>query len=88
MGYKNAADVLPEELLDLIRNYVEGEAIYIPKAEKRTKWGENSGLRSEYEDRNLRIKEERGNGATVRELSLRYCLSEDSIRKILKKQRN
>lgn len=87
IGYKNAADVLPEEIIDLIRNYIEGEAIYIPKAEKRTKWGGNSGLRNEYDNRNLRITEEWKNGSSVAELSERYCLCEDSIRKILKKHR-
>ncbi len=88
IGYKNAADVLPEALIAQIRRYVEGEAIYIPKAERRTKWGENSGTRNEYNDRNRRIADERRQGKTVAELSERYCLSEDSIRKILRKQNN
>lgn len=85
IAYKNAADILPEDIINLIRNYVEGEAIYIPKAEKHTKWGENSGIRNEYQNRNMNIAEEHKNGASVAQLSEKYCLCEDSIRKILKK---
>ena len=33
MSYKKAADVLPEELIDLIQNYVDGEYLYIPRKE-------------------------------------------------------
>ena len=87
IGYRNAADVLPEALIHEIRRYVEGEAIYIPKADQRSRWGENNGRKNEYEDRNRRIAEERRKGATAAELSERYFLSEDSIRKILKKQK-
>ena len=36
MGYVKAEDVLPEEVLELIRQYIDGELIYIPrKGEKR-----------------------------------------------------
>ncbi len=85
IGYKNAADVLPEEIIDLIRRYIEGEAIYIPKAEKRTKWGKNTGIRIEYEKRNRTILASYEAGEEIDNLAKAYCLSEDSIRKILKK---
>ena len=40
MSYKKAADVLPEELIDLIQNYVDGEYLYIPRKEMNRKaWG-------------------------------------------------
>lgn len=43
MSYKKAADVLPEELIDLIQNYVDGEYLYIPRKEMNRKaWGENT----------------------------------------------
>ncbi len=48
MKYTNAADVLPEELLNEILNYVNGELLYIPVAGKKQKWGENSGSRDYY----------------------------------------
>ena len=31
MGYRNAADILPENLLEAIQAYIEGEVVYIPK---------------------------------------------------------
>ena len=31
MGYKNGRDVLPPELLEHVRQYAEGECIYIPR---------------------------------------------------------
>jgi hypothetical protein len=40
VSYIKATDVLPQELLDLIQKYVEGEYIYIPKKECNRKLGE------------------------------------------------
>ena len=34
MKYINAADVLPDELLNEILNYVDGELLYIPSSGK------------------------------------------------------
>ena len=33
MSYIKEIDVLPEELLELIQNYIDGEYIYIPRKE-------------------------------------------------------
>ena len=33
MSYKKAAQILPDELIRQIQQYVDGEAIYIPRAE-------------------------------------------------------
>lgn len=85
ISYINAQDVLPEELVAQIRQYIEGEAIYIPRSAGRAKWGAQTGARAELDKRNDAIRREYENGATVPELSLRYCLCCDSIRKILKK---
>ena len=35
MKYKNAYNVLPEELLALVQEYVQGEYIYVPVRDKR-----------------------------------------------------
>ena len=56
MKYKNAAHVLPDELLKEVQKYVTGEAIYIPKQEEKRKWGEGSGARQFYRERNERIR--------------------------------
>lgn len=85
IGYINANEILPKELVEQIREYIEGEAIYIPKAsEIRRTWGIRTGTRIEYDKRNRAICEEHRNGCSVSELSEKYCLCTDSIRKILR----
>lgn len=85
ISYINAEDILPAELISEIRKYIEGEAIYIPRAVGRAAWGCSTGTRAELDQRNRQIREEYKSGIPVRELSDKYCLSTDSIRKILKK---
>ncbi len=85
ISYRNAEEILPEELLTQIRKYIEGEAIYIPKAtDKRKSWGGKTGTRAEYDRRNRAIAEEYRDGQSVTELAEKYCLCPDSIRKILR----
>ncbi len=56
MKYVNGVDVLPEDLINKIREYTEGVYIYIPKSNlKKHKWGENTNYRHEMELRNLHI---------------------------------
>ena len=31
MSYKRADEILPENILEILQNYVSGEAIYVPK---------------------------------------------------------
>ena len=48
MGYKRADSILPEELIKLIQQYVDGEIIYIPRKDgNRTEWGSNTNTRQE-----------------------------------------
>ena len=43
MGYINGNKILPEELINRIQDYIEGECIYIPKSKKHCKaWGEEA----------------------------------------------
>ena len=74
MKYRNAAHILPDELLREIQRYTDGEAIYIPKKEEKRKWGEGSGARKFYEDRNAKIWEEHKAGKTIDELAESYGL--------------
>ena len=84
MGYKKAEEILPEEVLTLVQQYVDGESIYIPrKAENRREWGDGTGYRAELQERNRLICLEHGRGMSVTELSRRHHLSEKSIRRIL-----
>ncbi|GAA0220358.1 CD3324 family protein [Metaclostridioides mangenotii] len=85
MKYTNAADVLPEELLNEILNYVNGELLYIPVAGKKQKWGENSGSRDYYNKRNSEIIYLYESGVSITEIAKKYCLSYDSVRKIVKR---
>lgn len=84
MRYLNASDVLPDELLREIQKYTQGEVIYIPKERTRKKWGEETGSRNYYKDRNESIctKYLSGN-VTMEELAEEYNLSTESIRKII-----
>lgn len=84
MAYKNAKDVLPEALLRKIWKYVEGENLYIPKREEsRAAWESSSGARKEYEERNQLIRTRYAESENIEELANEFCLSIESIRKIL-----
>ena len=84
MGYIKATDVLPEEILDLIQKYVEGEYIYIPKKEcNRKLWGETTKSKNETYSRNLEIYKEYKEGVSIKVLSEMYYLSSKSIQRII-----
>jgi Mor family transcriptional regulator len=84
LKYKNAQSMLPTWLLERLQDYVQGEIIYIPKKEKvRAGWGAANGTREKYIERNTEIKMLFRKGTAISDLSLKYCLSEDSIRKIV-----
>ena len=82
--YVNAEDILPPALVAQIRQYFPGGALYVPRLGGRAGWGESSGLRRELAERNARIRQEYRAGADVESLARDYCLSPDSIRKIVK----
>lgn len=86
MSYVKATEVLPEEVLNLIQKYIEGEYIYIPKKEcNRKPWGENTKSKKETFDRNLCIYNKYKEGVSVKELSEMYYLSPKSIQRIILK---
>jgi Mor family transcriptional regulator len=82
--YINAKEVLPEQLLMQLQEYVQGKMIYIPgKDAERAAWGEANGTRAEYRKRNREIMSQYRSGIRVDELAQRYHLSPCSIRKIV-----
>ena len=84
MGYIRADRVLPDEIIKLIQQYVDGENIYIPRKEgNRTQWGCNTNTRQELKRRNESIVEDFRNGVRISELSEKYFLSEKSIQRIV-----
>lgn len=86
MKYLNASDILPDELLKEVQKYAQGKALYVPKITERKKWGEGSGARSYYERRNEEIiMKFQHEDFSIEELANDYCLSVETIRKILYK---
>ena len=84
MKYVKAQDVLPEELIELIQKYIDGNYLYIPRKDDNHKsWGENSGIKNILKIRNKEIYIKYNNGMSVDALSNEYYLSEKSIRRII-----
>lgn len=84
MGYKRADSVLPDEIIKLIQQYVDGVNIYIPRKDgERTEWGSNTRTRQELSTRNRSIVCDYKSGASIIELSEKYFLSEKSIQRIV-----
>lgn len=88
MGYIRAEDVLPEEVLNLIWQYVDGELVYIPRKGEKRRWGAATGTRDSFTLRNEGIYAKHLQGMSVQELADRYCLSEKSIQRIIRDYKN
>lgn len=84
LKYKNAKDVLPEHLLSEIQKYIDGDLVYIPKSQERAKWGSQTGLREEINNRNIEIIQMYESGKSKEDIATEYFLSTESIKKILK----
>ena len=87
MSYIKAEEILPEELIRQIQEYVDGVYIYIPrKPGTRHPWGQETDYKAELKIRNDRIRKDYSAGEGIAALSKKYHLSEKSIRRILQKQ--
>lgn len=88
MKYINANNVLPEDILKIIQEYVDGEYLYIPrKEEEQKKWGEQSGSRNTLKRRNEEIYLKYIEGTAILDLAQEYYLSDKSIRRIIGEQK-
>jgi len=83
MKYENGGEIFPERLLRQIQKYVSGQLVYIPAREQKRAWGETSGYKRYLWERNRAIREKFGAGESVEALTEEYCLSGESIRKIV-----
>lgn len=83
MKYQNAAEILPEYLLQELQNYISGDLLYIPKADPKKEWGADSGSRSYYAKRNSEIRVQFRSGTAVDELAKQYGLADSTIKKII-----
>ena len=86
MSYIKAENVLPQELIETIQQYVDGKLIYIPCKEKQ-EWGSTTSARAFFRERNKRIYETYKGGMGLRDLARNFSLSEKSIQRILRDQR-
>ncbi len=88
MAYLKAQNVLPEEIINLIQEYVDGECLYIPrKSGEEKSWGEKNGTRKALKHRDTEIFNNYVNGVTIIELTKMYYLSDKSIRRIINKEK-
>ena len=84
MSYIKAEEILPEELIRRIQEYADGVYIYIPRMPgTRHPWGQKTDYKAELRLRNDCIRSDYAAGTSVTALSLKYHLSEKSIRRIL-----
>ena len=83
MKYKKASDVLPEKLLREVQKYAAGETLYVPKDKERKKWGEKTGAREYFRERNAEIQQKYLQKMSIEHLASEYNLSVETIRKIV-----
>jgi len=89
MSYKKANEVLPQELLHAVQQYIDGEYMYIPrKTDNKLLWGENTKTRENTQARNRAILAGRLAGYSVGDLAEKYFLSTKSIYKIINAGKN
>ena len=84
MKYINAADVLPQELLVELSKYAGGNLLYVPTLNEKSSWGEKSGSRQFFRERNQKIKELFHQGMSLEALSGEYGLALDTIKRIVR----
>lgn len=88
MKYVKANKVLPQEIIELLQEYVDGEYLYVPrKSENQKAWGEKNGTRNSLKTRNNEIFNKYCTGVSVARLAEEYFLSEQSVRRIISKER-
>ncbi len=88
MRHVKAENILPDYIIQIIQEYIDGEYIYIPRKNGNEKaWGEKNGTRKRLEYRNNNIYNKYLGGSKVKELAREYYLSENSIRRIIRKER-
>ncbi len=83
MRYRNARDVLPDALLRAVQKYAAGETLYFPTDQETKKWGEESGARTYFQQRNEEIRRKYLEKMSIEHLAEAYCLSVETIRKIV-----
>ncbi|MBE6072288.1 MAG: hypothetical protein E7208_10050 [Clostridium butyricum] len=86
MSYKKALDILPQELIEELQKYIDGEYIYIPRKDCNKKsWGDTTGSKKQTYERNFMIYQNYKRGMSIKDLSEMYYLSPKWIQRIIAK---
>ncbi|WP_027624468.1 CD3324 family protein [Clostridium lundense] len=89
MKYEKAQNILPDGIIEMIQNYIDGGYIYIPKKnENKRSWGENTETKRYLKVRDKEIFNKYSSGASVKVLAEEYFLTEGSIRRIIRNQKS
>ncbi|WP_434301825.1 CD3324 family protein [Clostridium botulinum] len=81
--------MLPDGIIEMIQNYIDGGYIYIPKKnENKKSWGENTETKRYLKVRDKEIFNKYSSGASVKILAEEYFLTEGSIRRIIRNQKS
>ncbi len=80
---------MPDGIIEMIQNYIDGGYIYIPKKnENKKSWGENTETKRYLKVRDKEIFNKYSSGASVKILAEEYFLTEGSIRRIIRNQKS
>lgn len=81
---KRFGDSSPDSLLRELQKYASGELFYVPADSGRKKWGERSGARTFYQERNEEIRYRHFHlKIPIETLCEEYSLSSETVRKIV-----
>ena len=84
MKYKNADALFPAALLTEIQKYMQDGIVYIPKAKNYyKKWGENTGSRKYFAERNDTIRRKFRTSDSIDTLAGEFNLSIETVKKIV-----
>lgn len=84
MSYKKATQILPQDLLEKVQEYIDGEFIYIPRVSHNKRgWGTTTTIRQELGERNACIYADYLTGEHMEYLAQKYYLSQKSIQRII-----
>ena len=85
MKYRSATELLPPQLLQELQKYAQGETLYVPKV-KRKPWGEGTGAKAFYSQRNADVRNRFSHGVDLEKLGEEYFISDDAVKKIIYKK--
>ena len=85
MKYRNAAELLPTQLLQELQVHAQGEILYVPKVVRKS-WGTDTDAKTFYSTRNTKIRKQFSNGIDINDLSDEYSISDDAVKKIVYKK--